>query len=130
MQGSAIECRINAENPDRNFTPCPGLVERFIPAGGIGVRVDSHVYSNYRIPAYYDSMIGKLIVRGDNREETLERCRRALNEFVVDGIKTTIPFALKILSSKDFRAGNFDTGFVEQLMKDLSAADPAAEHKS
>jgi len=110
--GHVIECRINAENPDTNFTPCPGEVKLLIPAGGIGVRVDTHVYSGYRIPPYYDSMIAKLIVKAENREQAIIRCRRALNEFVVDGVKTTIPFSQKILNNNDFSSGNYDTGFV------------------
>lgn len=112
--GHVIECRINAENPDTKFTPCPGEVKLMVPAGGIGVRVDTHVYSGYRIPPYYDSMIAKLIVKAQNREQALIRCRRALSEFIVDGIKTTIPFSEKILNNKEFVEGKYDTGFVER----------------
>ena len=112
--GHVIECRINAENPDTRFTPCPGEVKLLVPAGGIGVRVDTHVYSGYRIPPYYDSMIAKLIVKAQDREQAIIRCRRALDEFIVDGIKTTIPFSQKILNDKDFVSGNYDTGFVER----------------
>ena len=112
--GHVIECRINAEDPETRFTPCPGEVKLMIPAGGIGVRIDTHVYSGYRIPPYYDSMIAKLIVKADDREQCIARCRRALGEFVVDGVKTTIPFSQKILHNKDFIAGNYDTGFVER----------------
>ena len=114
FEGHVIECRINAENPDTKFTPCPGEVKLLIPAGGIGVRVDTHVYSGYRIPPYYDSMIAKLIVKAPNREQAIIRCRRALDEFVVDGVKTTIPFSKKIVTDKDFTAGKYDTGFVER----------------
>ena len=110
----AMEFRINAEDPETRFTPCPGEVKLMIPAGGIGVRVDTHVYSGYRIPPYYDSMIAKLIVKADDREQCIARCRRALGEFVVEGVKTTIPFSQKILHNKDFVAGKYDTGFVER----------------
>ena len=85
--------------------------------GGIGVRIDSHCYAGYKIPPYYDSMIAKLIVHGSDRREALERCSRALNEFVIDGVKTTIPFSLKILQKQDFKTGNFDTGFIERMMQ-------------
>ena len=114
LNGHVIECRINAENPDTNFTPCPGEVKLLVPAGGIGVRVDTHVYSGYRIPPYYDSMIAKLIVKAENREQAIIRCRRALDEFIVDGVKTTIPFSKRIVTDKDFVEGNYDTGFVER----------------
>ena len=114
LNGHVIECRINAENPDTNFTPCPGEVKLLVPAGGIGVRVDTHVYSGYRIPPYYDSMIAKLIVKAENREQAIIRCRRARDEFIVDGVKTTIPFSKRIVTEKDFVEGNYDTGFVER----------------
>jgi acetyl-CoA carboxylase biotin carboxylase subunit len=118
INGHSIECRINAEDPDKNFTPSPGTVSLIIPAGGIGVRVDSHVYTGYKIPPYYDSMIAKLIIRGKDREQALERCKRALEEFVVEGVKTTIPFTHKVINKKDFAAGNFDTGFLERMMQE------------
>ncbi len=118
IKGHAIECRINAENPYKDFTPSPGKVDLFIPAGGIGVRVDSHVYSGYTIPPYYDSMIAKLIVYGDNRQHAIERCRRALDEFVVEGIDTTIPFSQFIINNKDFVDGNYNTGYLEKLLQD------------
>ena len=114
FNGHVIECRINAENPDTHFTPCPGEVKLLVPAGGIGVRVDTHVYSGYRIPPYYDSMIAKLIVKAQDREQAIIRCRRALDEFIVEGIKTTIPFSQKIVNNKDFVEGNYNTGFVER----------------
>lgn len=117
VTGHAIECRINAENPARNFAPCPGLVKLFVPAGGPGVRVDTHVYTGYRIPPYYDSMIAKLIVVGADREQALARCRRALDEFIVEGVSTTIPFSQLIMSNKDFIAGHYDTGFIERMMQ-------------
>ncbi len=117
FSGHAIECRINAEDPFNNFVPSPGTLKLFIPAGGIGVRVDTHVYTGYKIPTYYDSMIAKLIVWGKDRHEAIDRCRRALNDFVIDGVKTTIPFQLQLMSNKDFIAGGYDTGFVERFMK-------------
>ena len=118
IKGHAIECRINAENPYKDFTPSPGKVDLFIPAGGIGVRVDSHVYSGYSIPPYYDSMIAKLIVYGDDRQHAIERCRRALEEFVVEGIDTTIPFSQFIINNKDFVDGDYNTGYLEKLLQD------------
>ena len=126
VTGHAIECRINAENPFRNFAPCPGVVSLFVPAGGIGVRIDSHVYSGYRIPRYYDSMIAKLIVTGKDREQALERCRRALDEFIVEGVHTTVPFLQQVLGYKDFIAGGYDTGFIERMMQEISPIEPSA----
>tara|TARA_B100000609_G_scaffold196773_1_gene192727 strand:+ start:206 stop:1555 length:1350 start_codon:yes stop_codon:yes gene_type:complete len=118
FKGHAIECRVNAEDPSRDFAPSPGLVELFVPPGGMGVRIDSHVYSGYKIPPYYDSMVGKLIIYGKDREEALARCKRALDEFIVEGIKTTIPFAHHIVSNPDFAAGKYNTGFLEKLMQE------------
>jgi acetyl-CoA carboxylase biotin carboxylase subunit len=118
LTGHAIECRINAENPDKNFTPNPGRIDLFIPPGGIGVRMDTHAYSGYTIPPYYDSMIGKLIVHGKDRKQALERCRRALEEFIVEGVSTTIPFQLEVLHKKDFCQGHFDTGFLEKMIQE------------
>lgn len=118
MQGHAIEVRINAEAPDRNFAPCPGTVTFYHPPGGGGVRIDSHVYSGYTIPPHYDSMIGKLIVHGRNRQECIKRCQRALSEYLIEGIDTTIPFDLQILYKKDFINGLYDTDFVEQMLAD------------
>ncbi len=117
FRGHAIECRINAENPYNNFSPSPGKVSLYSPSGGIGVRVDSHVYTGYTIPPFYDSMIAKLIVHADNREQALARCKRALDEFIIEGVHTTIPFTQFILGSKDFVAGNYDTGYIEKVMK-------------
>ena len=121
----AIECRINAEIPAKNFAPNPGKLSLFIPSGGIGVRVDTHAYTGYTIPPYYDSMIAKLIVKGSTREQALARCRRALDEFVVEGIATTIPFAQQILGNKDFIAGHYDTGFIERMTQELGKTDDA-----
>ncbi len=112
----AIEHRINAEDSDHNFTPCPGTVTEWIAAGGLGIRIDSHMYTGYTIPTYYDSLIAKLIVTADSREALLERSRRALGEFIVGGVKTTIPFHQKILAHPDFIAGNTDTGLIERML--------------
>ena len=118
IHGHVIECRINAEDPYKNFTPSPGLVSMFIPSGSIGVRVDSHVYSGYRIPPNYDSMIAKLIIKGKDRADCLSRCRRALEEFIIEGVKTTIPLTLAVINNKDFAAGKYDTGFLERTIKE------------
>jgi acetyl-CoA carboxylase, biotin carboxylase subunit len=106
LNGHAIECRINAEDPEKNFMPCPGTIDGYIPPGGPGVRVDSHVYSGYKIPPYYDSLLGKLIVWGETRDEAIERMKRALSEYAITGVKTTIPFHLAVLESPAFRAGD------------------------
>lgn len=113
-RGWAIECRINAENPDKNFIPSPGLIEFYHVPGGPGVRVDSAVYQGYKIPPYYDSMVGKLIVWGANREEAIQRMKRALEEFVIEGIHTTIPFHLKVLDNAFFRRGEVYTNFIQR----------------
>ncbi len=112
----AIEHRINAEDSEHNFTPCPGTIEEWIPAGGLGVRVDSHMYTGYTIPSYYDSLIAKLIITAPDREHLLARSRRCLGEFLVGGIKTTIPFHQKIVNNEDFIHGNMDTGLIERMM--------------
>jgi acetyl-CoA carboxylase biotin carboxylase subunit len=114
FSGHAIECRINAEDPARDFQPSPGLIEAFVPPGGPGVRVDSHCYSGYRIPPNYDSMIGKLIVHRPTREQAIRTMLRALREFTVQGPKTTIPIHEQILEHSDFVAGTHDTGFMER----------------
>lgn len=118
FKGHAIECRINAEDPYRNFAPSPGKVNLFIPPGGRNVRIDSHVYSGYSIPPNYDSMIGKLIVYGHNRKDAIEVCRRALEETIIEGVKTSIPFAQFVINSKEFMAGRYDTGYIERIIKD------------
>ena len=112
----AIEHRINAEDSEHNFAPNPGTVEEWIPAGGLGVRVDSHVYNGYTIPTYYDSLLAKLIVTAPDRRRLLSRSRRCLSEFVVSGVKTTIPFHQKIVNNEDFINGHTDTGFIERMM--------------
>jgi acetyl-CoA carboxylase biotin carboxylase subunit len=114
-RGHAIECRINAEHPEK-FTPSAGKITAFNPPGGTGVRVDTAAYAEGVIPPYYDSLIAKLIVRGKDRDEALSRMTRALEMFIVEGIYTTIPLHRKILADPDFRAGNFDTGFIERFL--------------
>ena len=109
----AIECRINAENPFMNFVPSPGVITTLHTPGGHGVRVDSHVYSGYKIPPNYDSMIGKLITVAQTREEAIAKMHRALSEYVIEGVKTTIPFHLKLMQNEDFKKGNYTTKFLE-----------------
>lgn len=117
IQGHAIECRINAEAPERNFAPCPGLIDYLLlPAGGLGLRVDTAVYEGYEIPPFYDSMIAKVIVHGKNREEAIAKMKRALYEFVISGIDTNIEFQNRILHDKEYLAGKFDTSFLEKKL--------------
>ena len=123
-RGHAIECRINAEDPYKNFTPSPGKITLFYPAGGRGVRVDTHVYSGYEVPPYYDSMIAKLVVTGADREVAIARMLRALNEFIIHGIKTTIPFQASILKHEAFRTGKYNIGWVQEFM-----ASGASDHQ-
>ena len=113
LRGHAIECRINAENPEKNFIPCPGKIDAYVPPGGFGVRVDSHVYQGYTIPPYYDSLIAKVICWGRNRHEARRRMYRALKEFVITGIETTLPFHQDIIEDEVFMSGKFDTSFIE-----------------
>jgi acetyl-CoA carboxylase, biotin carboxylase subunit len=115
FNGHAIECRINAEDP-KTFSPSPGTVTTFHQPGGLGVRVDSAVYSGYRIPPYYDSLIGKLIVHGRNRVECMMRLKRALDEFVVDGIKTTLPLFQDLVGNQDIANGNYDIHWLEKYL--------------
>jgi acetyl-CoA carboxylase biotin carboxylase subunit len=109
----ALECRINAEDPANGFRPSPGKITNLHLPGGHGVRIDSHVYSGYTIPPNYDSMIAKVIVSGQSREEVLRRMKRALQEFVIEGIKTTIPFHIKLMDDPGFQSGKFTTAFME-----------------
>lgn len=109
----AIECRINAEDPYNDFRPCPGKITTLHTPGGHGVRVDSHIYAGYTIPPYYDSMIAKVIAVAQTREEAINTMERALSEYVIEGIKTTIPFHLQLMRNEDFRKGNFTTKFIE-----------------
>ena len=111
----SIECRINAEDPSANFRPCPGKITALHKPGGHGVRVDSHIYSGYEITPHYDSMIAKLIVSHQSREEAIVRMKRALQEFIIEGIKTTIPFHIKLMDNKEFKSGVFTTNFMENF---------------
>jgi len=115
-QGHAIECRINAEDPSRAFAPNPGRLETFHQPGGPGIRVDTHAYTDYRIPPNYDSLIAKLIAYAPTREEAIARMKRALEEFVIEGIQTTIPFHQKLMNHPDFINGNVHTGYVEEIL--------------
>ena len=125
IKGHAIECRINAEDPERGFAPSPGQVSLFVPPGGRNVRVDSHVYSGYRIPPYYDSLIAKVIVWGADRQEAISVCRRALSELIVEGVKTTQVFQQKLIDHKDFVEGNYDTGFVDRMGQSTNKEEKA-----
>jgi acetyl-CoA carboxylase, biotin carboxylase subunit len=116
FKGHSIECRINAEDPFDDFRPCPGRIEMYYAPGGRGVRVDSHAYAGYTIPPHYDSMIGKLITYGKDRREAMDKMSRALGEYMITGIKTTIPFEQAILQDPNFRRGVYSTNFIEQLM--------------
>ncbi|PIW98071.1 MAG: acetyl-CoA carboxylase biotin carboxylase subunit [Ignavibacteria bacterium CG_4_8_14_3_um_filter_37_9] len=116
--GHAMEFRINAEDPEKGFRPNPGKIESLHFPGGFGIRVDSHVYQSYVIPPYYDSLLAKLIVWGKNRKTVIMRARRALEEFTVEGIKTTIPFHLEVLENEQFVSGNFDTSFLDNFLKE------------
>ncbi len=113
FNGHSIECRINAEDPYNNFAPSPGKIDYlFLPSGGNGLRVDSAVYAGYTIPSFYDSMIAKVITKGRTREEAIQKMKRALNEFVIEGIKTNIDFHMELLENEDYLNGNFDTSFI------------------
>lgn len=113
LQGHAIQCRINAEDPKNNFRPCTGTVTAYLSPGGIGVRIDGAVYKDYTVPPYYDALLAKLTVRGRTWEETVSRMRRSLEEYVLRGVKTTIPFMMEIMQEPDFMAGHFDTSYLE-----------------
>jgi biotin carboxylase len=114
MNGHAIECRINAEDTDNDFAPSPGRIEVYSPPGGIGIRVDSHIYSGYVVPHYYDSLIAKVIAHGRNRGEAIARMNRALDELRIEGIKTTIPLCRKVINDERFISGVVNTSFLEQ----------------
>ncbi|MBM3326981.1 MAG: acetyl-CoA carboxylase biotin carboxylase subunit [Calditrichaeota bacterium] len=116
-EGHAIECRINAEDPNRGFTPSPGQVTSFHIPGGMGIRVDTHVYAGYVIPPHYDSLIAKLIAFGNDREEAVQRMLRALDEFIIEGIATTIPLHKRILQDNRFRSGEYSTAFMGQFLE-------------
>ena len=117
LKGHAIECRINAEDPENGFMPSPGTIDAYLAPGGFGVRVDSHSYAGYKIPPYYDSMIGKLICWGRTRNEARRRMYQALKEYVILGVKTTIPFHQQIVEDEVFISGKFNTGFIEDFYK-------------
>ncbi len=114
----SIECRINAEDPYNDFRPSPGVIKTFHAPGGHGVRLDTHAYQGYVIPPYYDSMIAKLITTAQTREEAIEKMKRALDEFVIEGVKTTIPFHRQLMDDPDFIAGNYTTKFMEDFKPD------------
>ncbi len=115
-QRHAIEFRINAEDPDRNFAPGPGTITTFHPPGGPGVRLDTHIYTGYTVPPYYDSLLAKLIVSGNTREEAIVRARHVLDHFIIEGVPTTIPFLRRIVDDEAFMRGDVDTGFVPRMM--------------
>ncbi|MFQ6046536.1 MAG: acetyl-CoA carboxylase biotin carboxylase subunit [Gemmatimonadales bacterium] len=114
LRGHAIECRVNAEDAERNFQPSPGTITAFHPPGGPGVRVDTHIYAGYTVPPYYDSLIAKVIVHGNSRAEALARMSQALDSFIVEGVSTTIPFLRRVIHHPDFESGNVDTKFLER----------------
>ena len=118
IQGHAIECRINAEDYKNGFRPCPGKVENLYTPGGLGVRLDSSVYSGYTIPPYYDSMIGKLIAYGRDREEAIQIMKRALGEFIIEGVNTNIDFQFIILEDENFIKGEYTTKYIEKMLTD------------
>ena len=115
IQGHAIECRINAEDPEKNFMPCPGTVTNVHFPGGKGIRIDSALFNGYRIPPTYDSMIVKLIVHDKNREEAIKKMRSALGELIIQGVKTNLDYQFDIINNQDYIEGNVDTGFIEKF---------------
>jgi len=115
LSGHAIECRINAEDPEHDFRPSPGQITAFHAPGGPGIRIDTHVYAGYSVPPFYDSLLGKLIAHGNTRDEALGRAYQALEEFIIEGVKTTIPFLREVLRHPEFVAGNVDTHFLERM---------------
>lgn len=116
INGHAIECRINAEDPSENFRPSPGRIERYFAPGGYGIRIDSHIYDDYTIPPTYDSMIGKVIAWGKDRDEAINRMKRALDEMVIIGISTNIEFQKQILNNEEFVKNKIDTSFIEKVI--------------
>jgi acetyl-CoA carboxylase biotin carboxylase subunit len=115
-QGHSMECRINAEDPYKNFTPSPGRIDVLHKPGGHGIRIDSHIYAGYTIPPNYDSMIAKLIVWANTREEAIKKMHRALSEFTIEGVKTTIPLHIQLMEDEEFKKGNFTTKFMETFV--------------
>jgi len=114
VRGHAIECRVNAEDPFRNFQPSPGTIEVYHPPGGPGVRVDTHIYAGYTVPPHYDSLLAKVIVHGNTRTEALARMHQALDSFIIEGVTTTIPFLRRVIAHPDFVEGRVDTKFLER----------------
>jgi acetyl-CoA carboxylase biotin carboxylase subunit len=114
LRGHVIECRVNAEDPARNFQPSPGKIDVFHPPGGPGVRLDTHVYAGYSVPPFYDSLLAKLICQGRDRQEALRRMQVALESFIVEGVTTTIPFLARVMADPHFQAGDVDTKFLER----------------
>jgi acetyl-CoA carboxylase, biotin carboxylase subunit len=114
LRGHVIECRINAEDPARNFQPSPGRIVTFHPPGGPGVRIDTHVYAGYTVPPYYDSLLAKLIVQGRDRQEAIQRMHMALEGFIIEGVTTTAPFLTRVMESARFQSGDVDTKFLER----------------
>ncbi|MBU3918134.1 acetyl-CoA carboxylase biotin carboxylase subunit [bacterium] len=123
IRGWAIECRINAEDPARNFMPCPGTVEKYRPPGGFGVRLDSHLYQGYELPIYYDSLVAKLVSFDLTREGAIRIMKRALEEYQISPLKTTIPLYLQVMDDPDFQNGNFDTGYITRFVPDENEDD-------
>jgi acetyl-CoA carboxylase biotin carboxylase subunit len=117
LRGHAIECRVNAEDPYRNFQPSPGLITAYHPPGGPGVRVDTHIYAGYSVPPHYDSLLAKVIVHGRDRTEALARMGQALDSFILEGVTTTIPFLARVIRHPEFVAGKVDTKFLERQPK-------------
>ena len=118
-RGHAIEFRVNAEDPDRDFAPGPGKITTFHPPGGPGIRIDTHVYAGYNVPPYYDSLLAKLIVSGATREEAILRARHSLDQFIIEGIPTTLPFLRRIVDNEAFLNGDIDTGFVARILSEI-----------
>jgi acetyl-CoA carboxylase biotin carboxylase subunit len=125
FRGHAIEFRINAEDPERNFAPSPGTITTFHPPGGPGVRLDTHIYQGYRVPPFYDSLLAKLIVSGNTREEALLRARNALSHMVIEGVHTTVDFLLEIVNDDEFRSGEVDTRYLERYFERRKEAENA-----
>jgi Biotin carboxylase len=123
QNGWSIECRINAEDPDNEFMPNPGVIKQIILPGGPGVRVDTHLYSGFEISPFYDSLVGKLVVWDDNRDMAIKRMERALSEFYVEGPKTTISFHQKVMQDEDFIKGEFDTSFIQRFLPEEEEED-------
>ncbi len=128
LRGHVIECRVNAEDPSRNFQPAPGKIAVFHPPGGPGVRLDTHVYAGYTVPPYYDSLLAKLICEARTRPEAIRRMQIALESFIIEGVPTTIPFLARVMTNPRFIAGDVDTKFLEresELMKEPAPAGAA-----